>query len=92
MITLNEERNIGPCLDSLGWADEVIVVDAGSTDRTAGTARERGSIVVDEAWKGYGHARNVALDLASGLARRAHRPKSQVNPQVSPASPPKLAQ
>ncbi len=66
VITLNEERNIGPCLDALGWADEVIVVDAGSTDRTPAIARERGANVIEVAWKGYGHARNAALDIATG--------------------------
>lgn len=66
VITLNEERNIGPCLDSLGWADEVIVVDSGSADRTAAIARERGAEVVVEPWKGYGHGRNAALERATG--------------------------
>ena len=34
IITLNEERNIGRCLESVKWADEIIVVDSGSTDKT----------------------------------------------------------
>lgn len=66
VIALNEERNIGACLDTLGWADEVIVVDARSSDRTAAIARERGAVVLEERWAGYGHARNVAIDRATG--------------------------
>ncbi|HLF13661.1 MAG TPA: glycosyltransferase family 2 protein, partial [Bacteroidota bacterium] len=66
VITLNEERNIGACLDSLRWADEVIVVDSCSTDRTAEIARERGATVITESWCGYGRARNRAAAVASG--------------------------
>lgn len=50
----NEELNIGPCLDSVGWAAEVFVVDSASTDRTCEIATARGARVVqfryDEAW------------------------------------------
>ena len=40
--TFNEERNIAECLDSLSWADEVLVVDSFSTDSTAEVCRSRG--------------------------------------------------
>jgi glycosyltransferase involved in cell wall biosynthesis len=66
VITLNEERNIGACLDGLRWADETIVVDACSTDRTAGIARENGAAVLTEPWAGYGHAKNAAIGKATG--------------------------
>jgi len=42
----NEEENIGPCLETLGWADEVFVVDSQSSDRTAEEAEKRGAKVV----------------------------------------------
>src|SRR6185503_2682703 len=66
VITLNEERNIGECLDTLRWADEVIVVDSRSTDKTAQIARGRGATVIAEPWAGYGQARNLAALRASG--------------------------
>ena len=66
VIALNEERNIAGCLDTLRWADEVIVVDACSTDRTAEIARERGATVLTEPWAGYGRARNLAAEAAAG--------------------------
>jgi glycosyltransferase involved in cell wall biosynthesis len=66
VITLNEERNIGPCLDALRWADETIVVDACSPDRTAEIAAGRGAVVVTLPWAGYGHARNAGAARATG--------------------------
>ena len=66
MITKNEEANIGPCLDGLAFCDERIVVDAGSTDRTAAIAAEKGARVVAHAWQGFGAQKNFALSLAQG--------------------------
>lgn len=66
VIARNEERNIGALLDTLRWADEVVVVDAVSDDATARIAAERGAVVVREPWKGYGHARNLAAGRAAG--------------------------
>jgi glycosyltransferase involved in cell wall biosynthesis len=65
-LTLNEERNIGACLESARWADEMIVVDSGSVDRTveiAGTYTQKVHTIV---WQGYGAARNYALQSAGG--------------------------
>lgn len=66
VITLNEERNIGPCLDALRWADETIVVDSRSSDGTAGIAAGRGAVVLTEPWAGYGNARNAGAARATG--------------------------
>ncbi|HEY6008459.1 MAG TPA: glycosyltransferase family 2 protein [Geobacteraceae bacterium] len=50
--TLNEVRNIAACLESVRWADEVVVVDSGSRDGTVERARELGARVVPFDWKG----------------------------------------
>jgi glycosyltransferase involved in cell wall biosynthesis len=66
IITRDEERNIARCLGSLrGIADEVILVDSGSTDRTRAIAQEHGAQVVERAWKGYSDQKNFANGLAS---------------------------
>jgi glycosyltransferase involved in cell wall biosynthesis len=63
-ITLNEERNIEACLESVRWADEIIVLDSGSTDRTVQLARRFTKKVFSVKWKGYGANRNIGLDRA----------------------------
>jgi glycosyltransferase involved in cell wall biosynthesis len=65
-LTLNEERNIEACLEGVRWADQIIVVDSGSTDRTVDLARRFTQEVLSVSWKGYGHARNLALQHAAG--------------------------
>lgn len=50
--TLDEERNIEACLDSVAWSDDVVVVDSGSRDDTAERARARGARVVQFDWNG----------------------------------------
>ncbi|MBI3919597.1 MAG: glycosyltransferase family 2 protein [Betaproteobacteria bacterium] len=67
VITRNAEPTIRRCLDSLRWADEIVVVDSGSTDRTLDICRELGARVHQTAdWPGYGPQKNRALDLATG--------------------------
>ncbi len=64
-ITLNEAANIEACLASVAWADEVIVVDSGSTDGTAAIARERGARVTVREWPGYSAQKNFAAEQAT---------------------------
>jgi glycosyltransferase involved in cell wall biosynthesis len=66
IITLNEERNIAACLQSVAWADERIVVDAQSTDRTVQIARGYTDRVFIRPWPGYGRQKNFGIDQASG--------------------------
>ena len=65
IIALNEEHDIADCLAGVAWADEVIVVDAQSTDRTVEIAREYTPHVHVVPWKGFGPQKNHALDLAT---------------------------
>jgi len=65
VITRNEERNIGECLASIPFADEVIVVDSGSVDRTEEICRRDPRVRwFSEPWKGFGPQKNSALDKA----------------------------
>jgi glycosyltransferase involved in cell wall biosynthesis len=65
-ITKDEERNIIECLESVRWADQLVVVDSGSRDKTVDLAKRFTQDVVSIEWEGYGHARNLALDRAEG--------------------------
>ncbi len=61
VLTRNEERHIGACLDSLAWADERLVFDDLSTDRTVEIARQRGARVVQRPLDNFAAQRNAAL-------------------------------
>lgn len=65
VITKNEEANIRRCLESVAWADELIVIDSQSTDRTVEIAREHGAVVCDVEWRGYGPAKRRGVALAT---------------------------
>jgi glycosyltransferase involved in cell wall biosynthesis len=65
IITLNEEENIRKALLSVAWAEEKIVVDSGSTDRTVEIAQEMGAKVIYNPWSGYGQQKNFAQKLAT---------------------------
>lgn len=67
LIARDEEANIGECLASVAWADEIVVVEQGSRDATARLAREAGARVVQFGdWPGFGPQKNRALDAARG--------------------------
>lgn len=63
VLTLNEEPNIRRCLASVAWADQVLVVDAGSADDTVKLALEAGAEVVEQPWLGFSAQREFALRL-----------------------------
>ena len=65
IVTLNEERNIARAIESLRCADEIVVVDSGSTDRTREIAARLGARVVEEPWRGYAAQKNFAAECAS---------------------------
>lgn len=65
IITLNEADHVAAAIDSASWADEIIVVDSGSTDDTVAIARAKGARVETRAWTGYIDQKNFAHSLAS---------------------------
>lgn len=65
IITFNEERNIPRVIESLRCADEVIVVDSGSSDRTVEIAAKLGARVVESPWRGFAGQKNLASDNAT---------------------------
>ena len=66
IITKNEEANLAQCLESLGWVDEIVVVDCASTDKTIEIAKRYTDKVFVEAWRGQGDQKNRAVELARG--------------------------
>lgn len=65
IITKNEAVNIRACLESVAWADEIIVVDSGSSDTTIEICKEFSAQVHVHDWPGYGVQKNRALAYAS---------------------------
>ncbi len=65
VLTKNEARRVGECLDSLAWADERIVLDSLSTDCTVEIAREHSARVHRRPFVNYADQRNAALELAT---------------------------
>lgn len=67
IIARNEERDLPACLASVAFADEIVVVDHASSDRTVQIARERGARVIETVdWPGFGAQKNRALDACTG--------------------------
>ena len=66
IIAWNEEERLRACLESVSWADEVVVVDAESSDKTVQLAREFTDRVWVRPWPGFAVQKNFALDQATG--------------------------
>lgn len=62
IITFNEESHIKAACESVAWADEVVVVDSNSTDRTRELAESCGARVITNAWPGFGAQKQFAVD------------------------------
>jgi glycosyltransferase involved in cell wall biosynthesis len=65
VITKNEENFIRTCLESVVWADEIIIVDSGSTDGTVEICREYTDKIMLTDWPGFGPQKNRALAMAT---------------------------
>ena len=81
VITRNEAANIRAALESVRWADELLVVDSGSSDDTVRIAREIADRVTAHEWEGYGAQKNHA----SGLAAHDWILSLDADERVSPA-------
>jgi len=64
IITLNEESNIKAACESVAWADEILVVDSGSTDATREVAEACGARVITNPWPGFGAQKQFAVEQA----------------------------
>jgi glycosyltransferase involved in cell wall biosynthesis len=66
IITKNEAHSIQACLESVSWADEIIVVDSESEDQTVSICENYGAKVFEQEWLGFGKQKNYALSKAKG--------------------------
>ena len=83
VITYNESEHIAAALDSVAWADEVVVVDSGSTDGTADIARAKATRVLTRAWEGYSAQKNFAADQATNDWVLSMDADERVTPQLA---------
>ena len=75
VITLNEEDRIRETLTSVAWADEIVVIDAGSEDKTVALAREFTDHVMIHAWQGFAAQSLTSLARVDpGCAAQLKRP------------------
>ena len=65
IITKNEENNIGRCLESVKWADEIVIVDSGSTDRTLEICQQYNCKIIETEWLGFGKTKQLAVANAT---------------------------
>jgi glycosyltransferase involved in cell wall biosynthesis len=62
VIALNEERKLPACLASVAWADDLVVCDSGSTDRTLELAQCAGARTFQDPWRGFAGHKNLAVE------------------------------
>jgi glycosyltransferase involved in cell wall biosynthesis len=65
IITYNEEENIRDCLESVKWAEEIIVVDSFSNDKTVAICQEYTNKIIQRPWPGHIEQKNFALEQAA---------------------------
>ncbi len=65
IITYNEAVNLARCLQSIDFADEIVVVDSGSTDETLTIAKNYGARIIHQSWLGYGPQKRFAVEQAT---------------------------
>ena len=82
IITWNEEGRLRPCLESVAWSDEIVVVDAESTDKTVQVAREFTDRIWVRPWPGFAVQKNFALEQAAGEWVLSLDADEQVTPEL----------
>ena len=82
LVTLNEEERLRACLESVAWADEIVVIDALSQDKTAQIAREFTDRVIVRPWPGFAAQKNFGLAEASGDWILSLDADEQVSPEL----------
>lgn len=65
IIAFNEEKNIAQAIASVSWADEIIIIDSESTDKTIEIAKSLGANVVTKKWEGFSKQKQFAVDIAA---------------------------
>ena len=65
IIAFNEEKNLRDCLESVKWADEIIVIDSFSTDKTVEISKEFTDKVISRKWEGFSSQRKFSIEQAS---------------------------
>ena len=78
LITLNEENNLSRCLKSVEWADEIVIVDCGSTDRSSEIAKEYGARFIHHDWEGYGRQKSYLDRYGDSEYSLAFLPKVEI--------------
>jgi glycosyltransferase involved in cell wall biosynthesis len=66
IVTLNEEANLARTLAGIAWADQIVVVDSGSTDNTIAIAHSFNATVIEHAWQGFAAQKNFAIAQCTG--------------------------
>jgi glycosyltransferase involved in cell wall biosynthesis len=83
LITLNEAANLQRTLASVSWAQEIVVVDSGSTDATVEIARKAAARVFEEPWKGFASQKNSAIAHATGEWILSLDADEEVSPELA---------
>lgn len=83
VITWNEEERLRRCLETVTWADEIVVVDAGSDDKTVEIARGFTDHVLVRPWDGFAPQKNFAVERASGEWVLALDADEEVSPELA---------
>ena len=65
VITFNEENNIRNCLESVKWADEIVILDSYSTDNTVKISREYTENIFFSEWFGFGKQKNLCIEKSN---------------------------
>jgi glycosyltransferase involved in cell wall biosynthesis len=83
LITLDEAANLPRTLRSVNWAQEIVVVDSGSTDGTREIALKAGARVFEEPWKGFATQKNAAIAYATGVWVLSLDADEEVSPELA---------